>query len=337
MIRPPGYWARPPDSPGWQARALGPVAALVARIAMWRSGQQGTRPGIPVICVGNLTVGGEGKTPTVIALAQKLSHRGRQVHILSRGYGGAVAAPARVDPRLHTAADVGDEPLLLAAFAPVWVGRDRVETARAAQASGADILLMDDGFQNPSLVKSLSVLVIDAEYGFGNGRVLPAGPLREPIQPGLRRADMVLTLGQPSDQQRFATRYGDMIDRPWLHGQITPLQTGMEWAGLRVLAFAGIARPEKFFDTLTSLGAHLSATHALADHHPLSRALLMRLERQAAALGAQLVTTEKDAVRLPASYRGKVLTLPVRLELADPAPLEAALDRIGVYSETQVT
>ncbi len=326
-MRPPGFWQNPRNAPGLAAQLLAPAAAIWAGRTAARLRQPPVfQPGIPVICVGNLTIGGTGKTPTVMTLVERLS--GRVPHIVSRGYGGSLAGPLRVDETLHTAEDVGDEPLLLSAFAPTWVAKARAAAARKAEAAGAGIIIMDDGFQNPDILKTLNIVVVDAEASFGNGRVIPAGPLREPVKAGLARTDLLVTIGPPTAQNSLAENWAEIADLPRLEAQLKPLAMGMPWAGLRAFAFAGIGRPEKFFTTLRNAGAEVVETRAFDDHANFSQPILTRLLHDAKAANAKLVTTEKDAARLPSAFRREVLVLPVRLASDDWSPLDQALKKL---------
>lgn len=325
-MRAPMFWH---EAPGLRAALLSPIAAAYAAATRRRLAKgERKRLSVPVICVGNLNAGGTGKTPTVIALAARLAARGITAHAVTRGHGGSLQGPVRVVERTHSASETGDEALLLAAFMPTWVAKDRAAGAQAAIAAGAQAILLDDGFQNPALAHDLALVVVDAHIGFGNGKVIPAGPLREPVATGLPRADLVLSIGDEPAQARFARIWGAQVTPPHVTGALIPLPTGLPLADMPVLAFAGIGHPEKFFRTLRAMGANLCATHALRDHQPLSDALMQRMLREAKMLGAQVVTTEKDAVRLAPALRAQVMTLPVRLEIADWTAIDAALTRV---------
>ncbi len=319
-MRTPDFWYQPP---GLGARLLAPAAALYTAGAALRRGLARPQPaGLPVICVGNLVAGGAGKTPTVIALATLLAERGYRPHIVSRGYGGRLAGPLRVNSARHGADEVGDEPLLLARAAPTWIARDRRLGALAAAAAGAGLVVLDDGLDNATLALDFRLVAIDGEVGFGNGRRLPAGPLRQGIELGLARADLVLLIG--ADRTGVAQRVG----RPLLPARIAPAAAAPALAGRPVLAFAGIARPAKFFETLRTIGARVIETRAFPDHHRYRPEEIMRLVERAAALGATPVTTEKDLVRLPVEARPMVVAMPIVLAFADEARLLALLDPV---------
>jgi len=317
---PPEFWRRR----GLAAMALSPLGALVSYLSpLWRSIKSSSTVDVPVICIGNLTVGGAGKTPLVISLARALQGSGRNPHILSRGYGGQLKGPLRVNPAHHAAQDVGDEPLLLAQIAPTWIDSDRTTSARAAIEDGADILLMDDGFQNPGLNKTVSFLAIDGGYGFGNGLVMPAGPLREALTDGLARADVAVIIGNDITGVRNA-----IAGRcPIFEARIVPIPDEAI-TGKPVIAFAGIGRPEKFYASLQELGCTLIETRDFSDHHPYTPDEIMRLCDLAHALDATLVTTEKDLVRLPVEAREMVQALRIAIEWSDPATPGHLLQKI---------
>jgi len=300
---------------GWQAWALTPAACgFAAAGRLRRALAKPIKAPVPVVCVGNLVAGGAGKTPVTLELARLLATEGRRPHILTRGYGGSLAGPVRVDPTIHDFRAVGDEPLLLAEAAPTWVSRDRPAGAAAA-AAGAELILMDDGLQNPSLHQDLALMVVDAGYGFGNGRVIPAGPLRETRAQGLARAQAVVLIGE--DRNRLGAELAHHL--PVAHARLVPDGNFEGWAGRRVLAFAGIGRPQKFFDSLTALGADLVAGIGFPDHHPYRSQDLAGLLAEAERAGAAAVTTAKDWVRLPPALKSRVETLPIRLAWDGPA------------------
>ena len=280
------------------------------------------RAAVPVICVGNLVAGGAGKTPVVLSLALLLMPD-HAVQIVTRGHDGRLGGPVRVDPARHDAGAVGDEALLLAAQAPCWVARDRAAGVCEAAADGATVILLDDGFQNPSVAKDLSLVVVDADYGFGNGKVIPAGPLREAVAAGLARADAIVLVGDGAMPPAVRE-----CGRPVLRATLEPAG-GERFAGKRVVAFAGIGRPEKFFALLRRLGAEIVAAHPFADHHPFAEAEIARLRREAERAGARLVTTAKDWVRLPPSWRAGIDVLEVAIAWRDPAAVARLLSAVA--------
>lgn len=310
----PAFWTRPP---GALLRLIGPLAP-----GQRRPSSNPVTPPVPVIAVGSLSLGGTGKTPTVIAVAQRLVMQGRRVHVVTRGKG----APVMVDERRHGPAEVGDEPLLIAAFAPTWSAEDPVAAIEAAAAAGAEVVVLDGGVPDAVVEASARIVVEDAVRGFGNGFAWPLGPLKRRLDAGLEGADLVIAVGPAAAQETFRATWGKSVACPVVAAHLAPLPTGMDWEGLDVVAFAGIGAPERFFATLKGLGANLLRAQALSDHQELTPALMARLEKEASATHAQLVTTEKDAVRLPRAFRSKVVSLPVRLELDDWAPLDALLD-----------
>lgn len=299
--------------------ALLPVAALYRRMALRNaSGVIPFRLPVPVICVGNVVAGGAGKTPTALAIGAMLKAQGVAAHFLTRGYKGKLTGPVQVDPQKHGVADVGDEPLLLAGMLPTWVSRDRVAGGKAAVMDGAEFIVMDDGFQNPSLHKDVSFLVMDGAYGIGNGRLIPAGPLREPVAEAAERASAIILFGE--DKQgalRDVSPY-----KPVLGASLAVCRNAANLLrGRPVVAFTGIARPRKFYRTLSDMGCEVRHMASFPDHYVFRRREVLRLLAKAKELDSSLVTTEKDYVRLPVDLRVDIVPVPVEVVFDEPDAL----------------
>jgi tetraacyldisaccharide 4'-kinase len=333
-MREPAFW--------WRQGAgglLAPFGAVYGALTALRMQAPGRRSTVPVICVGNLTAGGAGKTPAALAIVRLLLAEHERPFFLSRGYGGRIAGPVRVNPSAHVAVDVGDEPLLLARLAPTIVARNRVAGARAAALGGASVIVMDDGFQNPSLAKELAILVVDGRRGIGNGRVMPAGPLRAPLLTQIAKADALLVVGEPAGAAEVAAaaRRRGLAE---FHGRLEPDRQSVVALGRRkVLAFAGIGDPEKFFATLTAAGIETARRESFPDHHRYTASEAAALLAQADASHLVLLTTEKDLARLAgdprlAALAARAHALPVRLMVEEREPfrqlvLRAAQRRAG--------
>ncbi|HRK24313.1 MAG TPA: tetraacyldisaccharide 4'-kinase [Beijerinckiaceae bacterium] len=331
MKAPTFWWDR---TPGAIARLLMPFGWLYGTITTIRMKRAGYRAPVPVLCIGNFTAGGAGKTPTTIALAEAMAAGGEFPVILTRGYGGTARGVTVVVPAIHDARTVGDEALLLARIAPTVVASDRVAGAEAAARAGASVILMDDGLQNPSLAKDVSIAVVDGAVGFGNGLCLPAGPLRAPVEQQAPLVDALVAIGMGHGLTQ-AVAAGSVSGRPVFRAELGVSDAVAEqFAGKRVLAFAGIGRPEKFFDTLMSLYVKIEIARPFGDHHAYSDAEAEELMATAAARGLALVTTSKDHVRLagsPALERLKAATEPLPVQLTLPDGLIALVrDRISL-------
>ncbi|MBC8337637.1 MAG: tetraacyldisaccharide 4'-kinase [Alphaproteobacteria bacterium] len=317
----PDFWRRKGGALGGILAPLGWFYGLVVRLRFALS--RPVKAPVPVLCIGNFVTGGAGKTPVALNLARRFIAQGRKVCFLTRGYGGRLAGPVRVDPETHTALDVGDEALLLARVAPTWAAGDRARGLAAAAGDGSpDVVIMDDGFQNPSIAKDLSLLVVDGEYGFGNGHALPAGPLREPVGSALKRADGVVLVGQDDSGVGLAIKASSL---PLLQVWPRPGPEAAELEGKSVVAFAGIANPEKFFHTLQEAGCVVESAHGFDDHHLFTKEEISRLKGEAENRNARLVTTEKDAARLSAMDLDGVSVVSLFLEWEDETSLDAAL------------
>ena len=316
-MREPDFWWRP-----GKGSFLMPLAAIYGAVAAMRLQASGQKAGLPVICLGNLTVGGAGKTPAAIAVVQLLHAAHQRPFFLSRGYGGQLAGPVRVNAALHRARDVGDEPLLLTRLAPTIVARDRVAGAKFAQFAGASVVVMDDGLQNASLAKDLSIIVVDGRRGIGNGHIIPAGPLRAPLGLQLDRAQAVIVVGPPDGAAAVVER-ARRQRLAIFHGRLEPDRGVIAAIGRRkALAFAGIGDPEKFFATLAAAGIDVAERAGFPDHHRYTAVEAADLIARAQAKGLILVTTEKDAMRMAGepqldALAARASALPVRLVIEE--------------------
>ncbi|MDB5543161.1 MAG: tetraacyldisaccharide 4-kinase [Hyphomicrobiales bacterium] len=326
-MRAPAFWRR--GAPDARARLLQPFSILYGAIAAHRMTRAGLRGTAPILCIGNFTAGGAGKTPAAIACAKILRAMGEAPAFLSRGFGGALSSPEplQVDPSLHEAADVGDEPLLLARCAPAFICTDRVAGAEAAAHAGASIVIMDDGLQNPSLRKDVSLAVVDGATGLGNGLCIPAGPLRAPMRAQWPLIDAVVIVGAGAAGETVA-REARRAGREVLFARLAPID-GERLRGRRVFAFAGIGRPEKFFDTLRDCGADLVGAREFDDHQMFETGDLRRLAAEATAARAEIVvTTEKDAARISPGDMPGLDVLKVEMAFDDEPALRALLSRL---------
>jgi len=331
-MREPAFWWR---KPGLRSALLTPLAAGYGAVAVGRMGKTGARVGVPVLCAGNFTLGGAGKTPTAIAISRMLTDAGERAFCLSRGYGGNLAGPRLVDARTDTAEQVGDEALLLARAAPTIVARDRVAGAQLARAKGASVIVMDDGLQNGAIAKDFTLAVVDGRRGIGNGRVFPAGPLRAPLAAQLARTDALLVVGDASgaaDVSALARPRG----LPVLHGKLVPDPAAVTALKPRkVLAFAGIGDPEKFFATVAAAGIAIAAKRSFPDHHRYTAEEAAELVMDCEHESLTLLTTEKDHVRMsddPAlsALSARAQVLPVTLVVEESEELrKLALDALG--------
>ncbi len=322
-MRAPGFWTG--GEGALMPLLLSPFSAIYAAATARRMTRPGWTAPVPVICCGNATAGGAGKTTVALDLGRRLANRGIAAHFLLRGYGGKLKGPTRVDPAQHSSTDVGDEALLLADVRPTWISADRGAGAQAAVAAGAQAIVMDDGLQNPTLRKDLSLLVVDGLFGFGNGRVIPAGPLREPVAAAAARAQAAVLIGEDEAGVLEQLPPGMRV----LRARLVAGPEAAVLAGQPVFAFCGIANPRKFFATLQDAGAVLAGREAFADHYPYDADDLRDLLAQAEDLRAIPVTTRKDFVRIPPQYRSRVTVVTVRLEWEESAAIESMLDPLA--------
>ncbi|WP_417428069.1 tetraacyldisaccharide 4'-kinase [Kiloniella sp.] len=293
-----------------------------------------TKVDVPVICIGNLTAGGSGKTPITLSLANTLQQMGKNPHIVSSGYGGSQEGPLRVLPSQHSAREVGDEPLMMALAnsqtTPVWVSKKRIDGARAAIKEGANVILLDDGFQNPALQKDLSIIVVDNKIGFSNNRLIPSGPLRENITDGLKRADAIFIIKQPDET--INPELADIFDgKDVSNVTITPADKTIQ-ATLKqknIFAFAGIGYPQKFYSTLKDYSAKICGTKDFPDHHQYTESDLKQIMSLARGSDADAIfTTEKDFVKIPETYKDKISCLPIHAVWDNPQFINSLLHKL---------
>lgn len=320
----PSFWWRA-EGASLAAKLLSPLGAIYHWETQRRLKKPGAKAGIPVICIGNATVGGVGKTPFVRALGEALQARGHAPHILTRGYGGEEKGPYCVRPE-DDAARVGDEPLLLARTLPVWVSRDRPIGAKAAEEAGASMILMDDGLQNPSLEKSLSLLLVDAGTLFGNDEVFPAGPLREKPEAAASRAGALVAVlagpGAPVPDRISTLAQGKPVFRAWFEVEQSSIPEGP------LHAFCGIGRPQRFEQSLREAGSSILNFKAFPDHHPFSGTEVDALKADAIEAGATLVTTEKDYVRFPPERRDGITPILGGMRIAEEEALLSLVENV---------
>jgi len=319
-MRTPNHW----QNNNVLSRLLMPFGWIYFQLSLWRHKiARSVDIGVPVICVGNIVAGGAGKTPTVMYLGKLLSKR-LKVAFLTRGYGGAFSGPIKVNPHKHTFQDVGDEALLLSKIAPTWVSKNRLDGGLAAKLDGAQIILMDDGFQNPTIGKTFSILVFDGPYGVGNNQLIPSGPLRETLGRGMSRADAVVIIGE--DLHDLQSKIPENI--PLFSVTTSPIISKKLKVAKSVIGFAGIGRPRKFLETLKTLNVEIQDFVPFPDHHKFRNSEIEDLIRRASETGAQLVTTTKDFVRLPPNTKNSVIAMDIELNWANQNQIKALLEQV---------
>ena len=319
-MKTPSFW----HADGFIPKLLEPLAQLYKCLSfLERSLRSKTKIDVPVLCIGNLVSGGAGKTPIALSIGQKLNAK-HNISFLTRGYGGIEAGPIEVNPDEHSSYEVGDEALILSEVGPTWVSRNRIAGAIAAKNAGFEIVIMDDGFQHTSLVKTLSFVIIDGPYGFGNGRLIPAGPLREPIYSGLKRADIIVLVGEvnPSIIELLPN------NKPLLRASLVPAEMGTQLSNNNVIGFAGIGRPTKFLETLEKMGLNIIDFVAFPDHYRFRESEIRELYEKATEVDAILVTTFKDMKRVPKNVAHLCQPIGITVVWEDDNEIQQLLDSV---------